>query len=56
MFNGFFFSNRNLPRAIWIAMPLVTGIYVFANLAYFAVVTRSEMLSSLAVAVVSIYF
>lgn len=42
---------KNLPRAIWIAMPLVTGIYVLVNLAYFAVVSRSEMLSSLAVAV-----
>ncbi|XP_055387315.1 large neutral amino acids transporter small subunit 1 [Condylostylus longicornis] len=42
---------RNLPRAIWIAMPLVTGIYVLVNLAYFAVVSKSEMLSSLAVAV-----
>ena len=41
----------NLPRAIWIAMPLVTGIYVLANLAYFAVVPRQDMLSSVAVAV-----
>lgn len=46
---------RNLPRAIWIAMPLVTSIYVLVNLAYFAVISRSEMLSSVAVAVVS-YF
>lgn len=43
---------RNLPRAIWIAMPMVTIIYVMVNLAYFAVVSRQEMLSSLAVAVV----
>lgn len=43
--------TRNLPRAIWIAMPLVTGIYVLVNFAYFAVVTKTEMLSSLAVAV-----
>lgn len=51
------FIYRNLPRAIWIAMPLVTGIYVLVNLAYFAVVDRNEMLSSVAVAVVSfIYF
>ncbi|EDW80239.1 uncharacterized protein Dwil_GK21065 [Drosophila willistoni] len=42
---------KNLPRAIWIAMPLVTGIYVLVNLAYFAVVDKAEMLSSLAVAV-----
>lgn len=43
---------RNLPRAIWIAMPMVTIIYVMVNLAYFAVVSRQEMLSSVAVAVV----
>ncbi|EDW45882.1 large neutral amino acids transporter small subunit 1 [Drosophila sechellia] len=42
---------KNLPRAIWIAMPLVTSIYVLVNLAYFAVVNKPEMLSSLAVAV-----
>lgn len=35
-------------------MPLVTGIYVLVNLAYFAVVDRNEMLSSVAVAVVSL--
>lgn len=45
--------DRNLPRAIWIALPLVTSIYVLVNFAYFAVVTRSEMLQSVAVAVVS---
>lgn len=43
---------RNLPRAIWVAMPMVTIIYVMVNLAYFAVVSRQEMLSSVAVAVV----
>ncbi|XP_058061166.1 Y+L amino acid transporter 2 [Anopheles bellator] len=42
---------KNLPRAIWIAMPMVTGIYVFVNMAYFAVVSRQEMLASIAVAV-----
>ncbi|XP_017105615.2 large neutral amino acids transporter small subunit 1 [Drosophila bipectinata] len=42
---------KNLPRAIWIAMPLVTGIYVLVNLAYFTVVSKPDMLSSLAVAV-----
>lgn len=34
-------------------MPLVTAIYVLVNLAYFAVVNRNEMLTSVAVAVVS---
>ncbi|XP_046676222.1 Y+L amino acid transporter 2 [Homalodisca vitripennis] len=42
---------KNLPRAIWIAMPLVTLVYVLANLAYFAVITSQEMISSPAVAV-----
>ncbi|XP_069691973.1 large neutral amino acids transporter small subunit 1 isoform X2 [Periplaneta americana] len=42
---------RNLPRAIWIAMPIVTLIYFTANLAYFAVVSGDEMLASPAVAV-----
>nr|CAD7588770.1 unnamed protein product [Timema genevievae] len=41
----------NLPRAIWIAMPIVTLVYVTANLAYFAVLTSDEMLTSTAVAV-----
>lgn len=43
---------KNLPRAIWIAMPLVTIIYVMANLAYFAVVSKLEMMSNPAVAAV----
>lgn len=45
------FRFRNLPRAIWIGMPLVTAIYVLTNMAYFAVVTRAELLGSAAVAV-----
>uniref|UniRef100_A0A8D8ULW9 Y+L amino acid transporter 2 n=1 Tax=Cacopsylla melanoneura TaxID=428564 RepID=A0A8D8ULW9_9HEMI len=42
---------KNLPRAIWIAMPIVTLVYVCANVAYFAVLTKAEMLGSTAVAV-----
>jgi len=42
---------KNLPRAIGIAMPVVTLVYVSANVAYFAVVSPQEMLASPAVAV-----
>ncbi|KAF7281381.1 juvenile hormone Inducible-21 [Rhynchophorus ferrugineus] len=41
---------RNLPRAIWIALPLVTIIYVLANVAYFSILSGVEMESSYAVA------
>ncbi|KAJ8976042.1 hypothetical protein NQ317_014092 [Molorchus minor] len=41
---------KNLPRAIWIALPMVTGVYVLANVAYFAVLSGVEMESSPAVA------
>lgn len=42
---------KNLPRAIWISMPTVTIIYVLANVAYVAVLSQDELLSSNAVAV-----
>ncbi|XP_066256808.1 Y+L amino acid transporter 2 isoform X1 [Euwallacea similis] len=41
---------RNLPRAIWIGLPVVTIVYVLANVAYFAVLSGVEMESSYAVA------
>ncbi|XP_050306582.1 Y+L amino acid transporter 2 isoform X2 [Anthonomus grandis grandis] len=41
---------KNLPRAIWIGIPLVTAVYVLANVAYFAVLSGVEMQSSFAVA------
>lgn len=43
--------NKNLPRAIYIGITLVTLFYVLANVAYFTVVSPQEMLSSPAVAV-----
>lgn len=41
----------NLPRAIYISLPLVTLIYVLANVAYLAVLTPAEIISSNAIAV-----
>ena len=44
--------NRNLPRAIFISIPLVTFVYVFANIAYVTAMSPQELLASNAVAVV----
>ncbi|XP_025900714.1 b(0,+)-type amino acid transporter 1-like [Nothoprocta perdicaria] len=40
-----------LPRAVMIAIPLVTCLYLLVNVSYFAAMTPSELLSSGAVAV-----
>lgn len=42
---------RNILRAILIAVPVITALYVFMNLAYMTVLSPSEMISSPAVAV-----
>ncbi|KAF6079476.1 solute carrier family 7 member 9 [Phyllostomus discolor] len=42
---------RNLPQAIIIGIPLVTGCYILMNVSYFAVMTTTELLQSQAVAV-----
>ena len=46
------FDNRDLPLAIMIGIPLVTGCYVLVNIAYLTVLTQAEIASSGAVAVV----
>lgn len=46
---------KNLPRAIYISLPLVTIIYALANFAYLAVLNHKEMMDSDAIAVVQ-YF
>uniref|UniRef100_A0A8B9NN97 Large neutral amino acids transporter small subunit 2 n=1 Tax=Accipiter nisus TaxID=211598 RepID=A0A8B9NN97_9AVES len=43
--------RRNLPRAIFISVPLVTFVYVFANVAYVTAMSPRELLESNAVAV-----
>lgn len=45
---------RDLPLAIVIGIPLVTVCYVLVNVAYFTVMTTTELLLSPAVAVVRI--
>ncbi|KAJ8041409.1 b(0,+)-type amino acid transporter 1 [Holothuria leucospilota] len=42
---------RNLPLGIVIGIPLVTVVYLLTNIAYFAVMSPDEMLTSSAVAV-----
>lgn len=44
---------KNLPRAIYISLPLVTIIYVLANMSYLAVLSPAQMIASEAIAVVS---
>lgn len=42
----------NIPRSIAIAVPVVTALYVFMNLAYMTVLTPTEMMNAGPVAVV----
>ncbi|MFH4974646.1 hypothetical protein AB6A40_001355 [Gnathostoma spinigerum] len=43
--------NKNLPRAIYISIPVVTIIYMLVNIAYFAVLPAADVIHSPAVAV-----
>uniref|UniRef100_A0A672I1S0 Asc-type amino acid transporter 1-like n=1 Tax=Salarias fasciatus TaxID=181472 RepID=A0A672I1S0_SALFA len=43
--------RKNLPRAIYISIPLVTLVYTMTNIAYFSSMTPQELLASNAVAV-----
>ncbi|XP_041370974.1 Y+L amino acid transporter 2-like isoform X2 [Gigantopelta aegis] len=42
---------KNLPKAIWISIIMVTSVYVMTNIAYFSIITTDEILSGAAVAV-----
>ncbi|XP_077433182.1 b(0,+)-type amino acid transporter 1 [Vanacampus margaritifer] len=43
--------EKNLPRAVIIAISLVTGLYLLVNVSYLTVMTPKELISSSAVAV-----
>ena len=46
---------RNLPLAVYISMPLISVIYILANISYFTVLSPEELVESAAVAVVGMH-
>ena len=42
--------EKNLSRAILISIPIITGVYILANISYFTVLSREEILVSSSVA------
>lgn len=46
----------NLPRAIYVSLPLVTAIYLLANVSYLAVLGPVGVRATEAIAVVSTFF
>lgn len=48
---AFIFLQVNLPRAVIIAISLVTGLYLMVNVSYLTVMTPVELMNSNAVAV-----
>lgn len=46
---------KNLPRAVFISIPLVTVVYLLANVSYFTVVSPDELAESVAVAMVFLF-
>lgn len=43
--------EKNIPRSILIAVPLVTLLYVFMNVSYMTVLEKDEMINSAAVGI-----
>jgi len=47
---------RNIPKAIYISIPLVTVCYLLVNVAYLTIMSPDEIVRNEAVAVVSIQY
>ena len=51
-----FLDPRNLSRGLYISIPIVTVCYVSVNMAYYAGLSKTELLSSPATALVSLSY